>query len=197
MQQQDKTKTVLGRLDNLEKATGELDKTVTSVFTQFNNQLRSQLELLEGVVEALREVDPDLDKKVSKKIDEKRQARLAERAEQEKTQLENLVTAGVLQATDIATASTVMVGRIFQPDGNVFGAGRTQIEFDRLNPETQAALQGQTVGFVHESEDKSKFEILEIYAIVSQGAQPPASTVVADPPVAPIVTEASNEPTAV
>jgi len=198
--QQEKPKTVLGRLDTHEKQIEELDKTMTSVFTQFQNQVRSQLELLEGMLEALKETDPEMDKKVSAKIEAKRLARLQERADQEKAQIESLVTSGVLRVTDKAKAGTVLVGRIFQPDGTVFGAGRNQVEYDRLNEETKLALVDKEVGFVHESEDKSKFEVLEIYEVVPQEAPKtaaPALAVVPETPapvVEPVVTSTEAAP---
>ncbi len=156
-----KTLTVLQRVDNHDRALGTLQQNMDEMFGSFRGSLHSAMELIEAVVGCI-EGGPA---KIEAVIKENRQKRLVEKAEQEKTQVEHLVKTNVLSATDKITPTSLIVGRIFDKDGNVTGAGRNQVEYASLNLDVRENFLGQEVGFVFTTEAGEKFEVLEVYAI--------------------------------
>ena len=154
------------RLDIVERVVQEKSEAIDGLTAQVRQSFQSSLELLEGLIEVLKDTTPDVEKQLQTKIETKRLTRALAKAEQEKKQIEQMVSNNVLRLTDRVVANSLMVARIFAADGTVDGAGRTTLEFNRLNKTTQEALLGKEVGFLHETESKEKLEVLEIYELV-------------------------------
>ncbi len=162
-----KTLTVLERLELVEKNTSRVQEGLDGLFTQFRGSLQSQMEIVEAVIETCKAADPEFINKVQAQIEAKRAERVAAREEQERKQLEAMVTAGVLKTSDVVTAESVVVGRVFDKDGAVAQA-RLQRELGSFSAEIQTALVNQGVGFVYEAPTTEKFEVLEVYEIVKE-----------------------------
>lgn len=165
-----KTVPVLQRLDNLEANVQNQKNELEELYNSFKGSFFSLIETLEGLLEALGE---DAQKKTQEAINAKRLKRLQAKAEQEKVQLKQLVDAGVLVPSDKVAENTVIVGRTMDTDNNLIGAGRSQVDFNSLDENVKGKFLGQSLGFVYETEDHKKFEIVELYDLVSEQKQEP------------------------
>ena len=191
----EKTLTVLQRVENHDKLLKVLQDNADNVLSSFRSSMTTAMETVEGIVLAMGE---GFEVKVQEAITKKKQERAVERAAKEKEQVEQLVSQGVLKPIDTITDKSFIVGRVFDKDGNVVGAGRNQVEIANLQPaELQAKFVGQSVGFVYETDNHEKFEVLEAYEVLPPKATDAAPTapeaVVADP-TAPMVDAALTAP---
>src|SRR5277367_3300082 len=175
-------KPILERLDNLDRAMenvyGALDTTVTQTRDHIGLIMQT-LEAMMIVVKA--DLLKDFDAKVDVAMKQKKEERLNKKADNEKQQLEFLVTNNEIKAVDVISPNSVIVGRMFDPNGAVAGVGREQATFTGFAPEAQAELLGKGVGFVYESKSKHRYEVLEVYDPVPKSTQPAAAA-----PVTPV-----------
>jgi hypothetical protein len=178
---------VLERLSTIEKGQQDLYQTLDAIFSQTRNNTTLVMQTLEGIMGVLKQNDAAFDTKVDDFMKVKRQERVQAKADREKQEIEMLVKNNELKPVDVVGQDSVVVGRMFEPTGEVVGAGRDQAPFGGFAPDAQKAMLGQGVGFMYEAPNKSKFEVLEIYDSV-----PKAEVPVATPPqvVAPVVTPA-------
>ena len=188
---ENKPLTVLQRLDNHEKSLHAVQQNVDNAFSTLRSSVQSAMELLEAVVHTI-EGGPA---KVEEVLKSKRMERAVEKAEQEKKQIETLVAQGVLKISEAITSMSLLVGRIFDKDGNVTGAGRNQVEFSALNPEIKEKFLGQGPGFVFTTDAGEKFEVLEVYEInPPQNAVAPTAAPSVDNTPAPVAPVADTAP---
>lgn len=158
-----KTLTVLERLEAVEQTSNAVRGDLDTLFEQFRGSMQQEMEIVQSVIEVLKTADPEFTNKVQAVIDTNKKAREQARADQEKKQLDQLVEAGVYKASDTITENSVLVGRVFDPEGNVRGVGRVQLNFSNLDKAVQPAFLGQSVGYAYEAPTKEKLEVLEIY----------------------------------
>lgn len=198
-----KVPTVLERLQATEANVQRLQESVDGLFVNLRNSLQAQMEVMEAIIEVAKVSDPEVESKMQKVIETKRLEREVAKAEQEKKQVEQLVEAGILKQAELVSPDSVVVGRIFNKNGEVTGAGRVQSEYGRYTEACQKAILGQGVGFVYETEQAEKFEILEIYDVVQDrtgagGSPSPVTGQAPTPPalavVPPAPTETAAEP---
>ena len=158
---ENKPLTVLQRLDNHQSALEVVKQNVDDLFHSFRNSTQTTMELLEAVVIHLGE---GTEEKIKEIIKSKRLERALARAEQEKQQVEQLLKGGVLKVAEVVGEKSLMIGRVFDKDDSVVGAGRTQLEFPLLPDELKKAFLGQGVGFVYTAPSGiEKLELLEVY----------------------------------
>lgn len=184
--------TILQRVENLERKTNEVSSKLDGVFEQFRSSLGASMEVIEGligVVQDMRPPDVSVIQLVQDKVEASRAAKREAKMEQEKQQVAQLVETGVLKVTDTITERSFLVGRSFDPAGNIAGLPRQQFEFSQLHPDVKAKFLGQGPGFSFASETGEKLEILEVYEIVQQEEVKTVPTLVAAPEGTAEVTE--------
>jgi hypothetical protein len=162
--------TTLQRLENLESALEGLDERLEAAFSQLRVQVGTQLELLEAIIKVTKaESIPNFDDKLQEFIKAARLERDHKRVEAEKAHMAQLLEKNVIKVGESVTADSLVVLSVFNPDGTPQGAGRVQFSMqnEMANPEVKGALVGQKVGFVWETPNKEKIELVEIYESVS------------------------------
>jgi hypothetical protein len=180
--------TIMQRLENVEKTQQNGQQMTEGMFNQFRTALTTAMETLDATMAVLSDLNPEVPvaDKVQEKVKAKRHERLVAQSEQEKSQLEQLVKAGVVRVSETIAENSILVARIFDANGEVTGVGRTQLEVNRLNPSIRPNFLGQGVGYVYEAESKDKLEVLEVYEVVPQSAEAAApgtpAEVTAEPP---------------
>lgn len=196
---------VLQRLSNVESSLDQTGRAMDAMFQQLRNSLGSTADVFDSFVTLLSKEFPekDLETKLRAAVVEKEKARALEKSEQQKANLASLVTAGVLKPVDTVTEHSVLVARIFDKDGTVTGTGRLQLEFSQLLEPLKPQFLGQGVGFMFETDNKEKFEILEVYDVVPEDqrtlkAVPDSAPATATVPIAvatsaPVVPAATTE----
>lgn len=171
MSQRKQVKSALERIEALEQTVPQI---VMGVNQAFNQQGQRQ-EQLAAIVEAVVELfgAETVDAKIREIADRKVLQNLAKAQEALK---EGLEKGEVLKAETINEKSLV-VGREIDKDGNPVFPGRVQLTFSAIKPAFQEKLKGQAAGFSVETENGSKFEVLEVYDVVEKKAEAPAETV--------------------
>lgn len=147
----------------------DLERAVMSGFQVSNNMARDimiikdALKLLGNKVDSIMEASQKglalNDENISKLMLERNITEL-------KGKVENLVTQGILKATDAVGDNTFLVGSENEKGGKVIHP-RVQFTYGSLEKELQEKLKGAKVGdLVTFQEDKLRFSVQEIYAIV-------------------------------
>lgn len=182
---------VLQRLSNLEGSLDQTGRAMDTMFQQLRNSLGSTADVFDSFVTLLSKEFPekDLETKLRAAVVEKEKTRALEKSEQQKANLASLVTAGVLKPVDVVTEHSVLVARIFDKDGAVTGTGRLQLEFSQLLEPLKPRFLGQGVGFMYETDNQEKFEVLEIYDVVPEDQR----TLKAVPDTAPVTAPTTTE----
>lgn len=166
------TKPVLERMSEVEGTVENLSQVFDSTFLQTRDHIALIMQTLEAIMGVQKKTNPTFDTEVDEFMKNKRQERLQKKAESEKAQLDALLKNGDVKVANVVSKNSLLVGRLFDPSGNLNGAGREQAIFGSFSPDAQTALLGQGVGFTFESGNKHKFELLEIYEPVPKAPQP-------------------------
>ncbi len=161
----EKQLTVLERVNNLEKALSLTQNNNDEVSNSLRQSMQGALELLDALTYC---VDGGA-AKVEATLKARRAERAAQRVEQEKAQVEQLVGQGVLKVSEAITATSFIVG---------------QLEYARLVEGVGEKFLGQSVGFTFTLDNGDKFEVLEVYEI-QQPAVAEAAAPVATPEAPP------------
>jgi hypothetical protein len=164
-QQADK-RTASQRLDDMERGLMALYQTADNMARDLMT-IKEAIKLLgnklDSVVKASQRGEALNDETIAKIMVENN-------IEELKEKVTNLVNQGVLQATEEVTANSFVVGRELAEDGTVANP-RMQFVVSALNPEVRDKFPGAKVGQTLElQEGKWKFEVLEVYAIVTPKA---------------------------
>jgi hypothetical protein len=178
----------------------DLERAVMSGFQVSNNMARDlmmikdALKLLgnkvDSIMKASREKLELNDENISKLMLENNIAEL-------KGKVENLVTQGILKATEEVGDNTFLVGSENDKDGKVVHP-RVQFTYGSLEKDLQEKLKGAKAGqIVTFKDDKLRFVVQEVYAIIPPKApEAPAPAVAAVAPAAPAETPAEAAPAA-
>jgi hypothetical protein len=171
------TRPVLERMAEVEAAVENFTQVFDSTFLQTRDHIALIMQTLEGIIGVAKKTTPTFDVEVDEFMKTKRQERLQKKADSEKAQLDVMLKNGDVKVSEVVGENSLLVGRLFDPSGNLNGAGREQALFASFSPDAQTALLGKGVGFTFESSNKHKFELLEIYDAVPKTPQPaPAVT---------------------
>jgi hypothetical protein len=175
--------TVMQRLEVLEGGFNRFDDALETLVKQFKGSVDELSELVISMAKVIGETVPDFDNKVSAMVKERRLAREQAKADQEKKQLEHQIANNKMKSVDLSTPNSLVIGRLFDKEGNVQGVGRLQVSMANLNAALQTALVGKSVGYIHELDGMNKFEFLEIYEpVFEQPSQPEPEQVTATVP---------------
>lgn len=157
----DKPKTILERVQNLENNLRGLADNLGRL-DQFNTNLGDVVEVLQALlaeVGAKQEgFEGAVELRVQKARDEKRKQRDQRAAEAIKQMADN----GTIVASDKVSTQSLLVGRVFNKDGNVV-AERVQGILNAFPEQLRAQLLDKGVGETVKDLDESTFELLEIY----------------------------------
>jgi tetrahydromethanopterin S-methyltransferase subunit G len=156
---------ILQRVENIEKKLQNVITNVDQMFGQVRNSVTSTLEVLEATLLVMGDFSGlDMAQQVQDKIKAKRLEREVERVNAEQAQLEQMVSAGALRVAEAVTNTSVLVGKFFEPDGTVSGAGRSQFSFDQItSDEFKQAVMGASVGFIYSKDGVKVMELLAVY----------------------------------
>ena len=160
---------VLGRFG---KSIDQLVSGINNALGDLNQRLVSQSEVLDALVEAIGK------DKVEELIKAGRVRRMHEVMESEKKALEDLRASGELVEVPLVTEKSVIVGREYEPDGQVRAPGRVQVAYARVDAQFQSSLINQPPGTSFVLPNGGKFEVLEIYEVVEK--QPASTAATAD-----------------
>jgi hypothetical protein len=128
-------------------------------------KVSAQAEILEAVVQ---EIGAE---QINSRIEAAREVRAAEHAEKSKAALEKALADGDLVPAEAIDNNTVIVGKEFDKDGKILGAGYVQLGFNTIKPEFQEKLLGQKTGFVFNTADGT-FEVTGIFNVTDKGETP-------------------------
>lgn len=164
-QQQDK-RTASQRIDDMERGLMALYQTADNMARDMMT-IKEAIKLLgnklDSVVKASRNGEVMSDEVIARIMVENN-------IEELKEKVTNLVNQGVLQAAEEAGPNSFIVGRELGDDGKVANP-RMQFVVSALNPEVRDKFPGSKPGQTLElQEGKWKFEILEVYNIVTPQA---------------------------
>lgn len=161
LSQKKQVKSALERIDQLEQ---DIPQIVMGVNEAIMGQRQATGELAQ-VVEALTEIIGSGN--VDSKIKEIQERKTLARVEQAKKNLEDGLEKGTVVKADAISDKSLVVGRETDKDGNVVFPGRAQVTFDQIAPEFQDKLLGQGAGFAVETKAGGKFEVVEVYDVIT------------------------------
>ena len=166
---------VTAEVADIRKALQGIIPAINQTFTQTNQQLSEAVEVLDAVVKTL---GPSV---IEAAMVEERQARATAQAEELKARLAEAVSNGTLISVDKVTEGSTIVGKETNVDGSTRHPGRAQVAYQKIKPEFQAKMLGQSAGYTVELEGEGKFEILEIYEQVEKpNVSSPASQAIVE-----------------
>jgi hypothetical protein len=163
-------KSALERIDVLEETLPQVVAGVNQALNQQGQRMEQLASILEAVVELLG--TSTVDAKI-KEISDKKTLQNLERA---KKALEDALAKGEVVKTDKISEKSLVVGREVDKDGNPVFPGRVQLAYHSIKTEFQEKLKGNGVGFVVETANGSKFEVLEVYDVVEKQTETSAPT---------------------
>lgn len=170
--QRKQVRSALERIDTLEQDVPRIFQAVNEALTQSNQRMSQLGKVLEAVVELFG--SETVDAKI-KEIDTRNVQAQADGA---RAALEAGVADGTLVSALDINDKSLIVGREIDADGNVVFPGRVQLMFSGIRPEFQEKLLLQGPGFVVETQNGGKFEVLEVYNVVEKApvVEEPAAT---------------------
>lgn len=189
----DRSKTTSERLDELNSKVealiqdrGRLVVGIQSALDKISNLNGKTAEVVDALVHALGdEFRPKLDSSIRFKRDE----RAAKLAAHQKAELEELLKANKIKPVNLISHQSLLVGRMFDKDGNVVHPGRSQLEFQDLHDNLQPEYLGKPVGSVLPAADGYSFELLEVYEASPPAEATPAPVADENAPLPSTVTE--------
>lgn len=156
-----RTRDSASRIETIEQDLIKLVDGVNKVLSQFQTQLEAQREVAAAITE---HIGTEVIRAVMEKRKMERDATAAETA---KASVEELKAKGVLVPTEKIEAGSFIVGRELDAEGKVIHPGRVQVSFKDLKDPFKPQLLDQAVGFSVTTESGGKFEVQEVYNIVS------------------------------
>jgi hypothetical protein len=183
------------RLVLLEKKMDGFEKSLDINVEQNRSLVIGAMEMIDALVGVLDDSNlvQDIKAALQNKVQANKQARVDAQLKNEAAQRATLVEMGVLKVAETIGPRSLMVVNMSDPDGNPNGLPKRQVETLQIHDHLREKFLGQKAGFVFESEQKEKMEVLEIYDIcdTKQEASAPLAVVEALPASeAPSATEA-------
>jgi hypothetical protein len=172
LSQRKAVKSALERIDSLEQDMMNLAGGINEAMIQANNRMTGLAKIIEAVVELFGA--ETVDAKI-KEVEKRNQDAALDAA---KKALEDGVSKGDLQKTDVVGDRTLIVGREFDKEGNLIPPGRVQLMFAGVRPEFQEKIKGQSAGFSVETPSGGKFEIMDLYTVIERAPEPVATDAV-------------------
>ncbi len=186
----ERPKTILERMDNLDTQVDLLSKRYDELWSTFQQSNIALAESISGIIKASGE---GFREKVDRIVEEDRLKRAQAQAAQRKAQLDQLLAAKIYIPTDTIKADSLVIGRVFDKDGNVVGAGYEHFRLELLKEEIRSKMMEQTVGFIYEAPDGQKLEILEIYDLNPNRPPPTPQEPNSEPAVTPVTTSGLDD----
>ena len=173
LSQKKQVKSALERIDQIEEDIPQIVLGVNDALLELRGELRNRISPLAQITEALTEIlGSDI---VDAKIKEIDQRKTMARVETAKKNLEDGLAKGTVVKADAISDKSLIVGRETDKDGQVIFPGRAQLTFDKVAPEFQDKLLGQGVGFQVDTQTGGKFEVVEVYDVVTPPPAQPSS----------------------
>lgn len=166
-----KANSAMERLDLMEASLGDLRNTyaglakgLNQVLSRLDNDMRLLREMLDTIIQI---VGPE---EVAKVLAENRLARMQAEADETRANIAKAMQEGNLVQASKVSARSLVVGRDLKPDGTEIPPGYLALPMPRIDQEYHPKLLDQGVGYIIDTKDGGKFEVLEIYDPVDQKA---------------------------
>lgn len=150
-------KNAIKRIEDLEQQYLELAQAMQSAVTGLQKRTSVTEEIIDAVVEMFGV------EKVQEAIDQRRKERDDKAIADQKKDLEDGVEVGYLSKSDAVTATSLIVGKETDSQGNVMGLGFNTVLFEQIGATFQDQLLGKGVGTSIDTPVNGKFEVLEVY----------------------------------
>jgi len=184
-----KQKTLLERVTELEEAGEKNVDAVNALYQQIQKAFQTHMDMVSGLITELgsrfdhADTAPEakFEAKVVQHVEATRKNRVKAASDQQAAQLQQLVTSGALVTADKLSASSLLVARVTNKEGVVLEPGREQVELQQFNEEMRSKFVGKTLGEQVEMPDGSKVEILEAYELAENLPPAVATPTVTEP----------------